>query len=99
MKCLIACQLALLMGVSCVPKPDLVRIATSPDNYRNQPPDEFRNQRLDASDNDYLLAENFANAIDTDGDTILDAPASRAITATIAAALESGRTATVVDVQ
>ena len=30
-----------------------------------------------AGDNDFLLAENFAQAIDTDGDTILDARASR----------------------
>ena len=67
--------------------------------YRDQPPQEFKNERLLAGDNDYLLADNFAKAIDTDGDTILDAPASRAITATIAAALESARTGTVVEVR
>ena len=69
-------------------------------NYnRDQPADEFKHQRLLAADNDYLLAADFARAIDTDGDTLLDAPASRAITATIAAALKSGRTGAVVDVQ
>ncbi len=68
-------------------------------HHRDQPPGEFKNQRLLADNNDYLLADNFARAIDADGDTILNAPASRAITATIVAALESGRTGTVVDVQ
>ncbi len=66
--------------------------------YRGQPPEEFRSQRLLASENDYLLAADFAHAIDTDGDTILDARTSRSITATVAAALESGRTGVVVDV-
>ena len=67
--------------------------------YRHQPEDEFKNQRLLAEDNDYLLADDFARAIDTDGDTILDAAKSRAITATVKAALESGRTGSVVDVR
>ena len=66
--------------------------------YRDQPPEEFRNQRLLATDNDYLLADDFARAIDSGSDTILNAPTSRAITATVAAAIESGRTGRVVDV-
>jgi len=66
--------------------------------YRDQPPQEFRNQRLLATDNDYLLADDFARAIDAGSDPILNAPTSRAITATVAAAIESGRTAAVVDV-
>jgi predicted dehydrogenase len=56
--------------------------------YRGQPEKEFRHQRL-AIDNDYLLMENFARAIDTDGETILDAKAGRDICATVEAALES----------
>ena len=66
--------------------------------YRGQPPGEFRNQRLLALDNDYLLADDFARAIDSGSDPILDAPTSRAITATVAAAIESGRTGRVVEV-
>ena len=66
--------------------------------YRDQPPKEFRNQRLLATDNDYLLANDFARAIDSGSDTILNAPTSRAITATVAAAIESGRTRRVVEV-
>lgn len=66
--------------------------------YRGQPPKEFRQRRV-ANDNDFLLAENFAQAIDTNGDTILDAHASRAIYRTVAAALESCRTGKPVDVK
>jgi predicted dehydrogenase len=65
--------------------------------YRGQPPHEFRHRRI-AIDNDYLLMENFAQAIDTDGDTILDARAGRAICATVAAAIRSGRSGLPVDV-
>ncbi len=67
--------------------------------YRDQPPEEFKHHRLRTADNDFLLADHFARAIDTNGATLLDAPASRAITATIAAALESARTGTVVEVE
>lgn len=66
--------------------------------YRGQPAKEFRQRRV-ANDNDFLLAENFANAIDTDGDTILDARASRAVFMTVAAALESCRTGKPVEVK
>ena len=50
-------------------------------------------------DLDYLLVENFLQAIDTDGDTILDAAAGRSICAVVEAALESGRTGAPVDVR
>ncbi len=56
--------------------------------YRGQPAKEPRQRRV-ASENDFLLAENFAQAIDTGNDTILGAPASRAIFATMEAALKS----------
>ena len=36
--------------------------------------------------------ENFAQAIETDGETILDAKSGRAICATVEAAVDSGRT-------
>ena len=65
--------------------------------YRNQPPHEFRHRRL-AIDNDFLLMDDFARAIDADGTTILDARASRAIVATVEAALTSGRTGRAVEV-
>lgn len=58
--------------------------------YRGQPMNEFPNRRI-AIDNDFLLMDNFARAIDEDGDTILDARAGRAITATVQAAVESGQ--------
>lgn len=58
--------------------------------YRNQPATEFKNQRI-ASDNNFLLAEDFAQAIDSDGETILNAEGGRAICATVMAALESAK--------
>jgi predicted dehydrogenase len=66
--------------------------------YRNQPARESRQRRV-AGENDFLLAENFAQAIDSDGATILDARASHAIFATVEAALESCRTGQPVDVK
>ena len=59
--------------------------------YRGQPAKEFRDRRI-GIDNDFLLMGNFAHAIDTRGETILDVAAGRAITATVAAAIQSGRT-------
>lgn len=59
--------------------------------YRGQPEKEFRHRRV-ASDNDFLLMENFAQAIDTNGDTLLNVQTSRAITATVDAAIRSGKT-------
>ena len=65
--------------------------------YRNQPPREARQRRI-ASENDFLLADNFAQAIDTNGDTMMDAHVSRRIFATFEAARESCRTGQPVDV-
>jgi predicted dehydrogenase len=65
--------------------------------YRNQPPKEHRQRRV-GSDNDFRLAENFAQAIDSGGTTILDVRASLAVLATCDAALESCRTGKCVDV-
>ena len=59
-------------------------------HYRGQPPAERRHLPV-GSNADFLLMENFAHAIDTDGDTILDARAGRAIAATVEAAIASGR--------
>jgi len=58
--------------------------------YRQQPPKEARQRRV-ANDNDFLLADDFATAIDNDGDTILNARASLEIFSTVQAALESCR--------
>lgn len=66
--------------------------------YRDQPPEEFRHLRLQASENDFMLADNFAQAIENNTSTILDASTSREITATVVAAIESGRRGEVVDV-
>jgi predicted dehydrogenase len=66
--------------------------------YRGQPAHEFRHQRVGV-DNDFLLMEDFARAIDTDGETILDARAGRDICAVVQAALDSARTGLVVEVR
>lgn len=66
-------------------------------HYRGQPPAEYRNVRV-ADSNNFLLMENFKTAIETGADTLLDAQAGRDITATVAAAIESGRTGRPVDV-
>lgn len=58
--------------------------------YRNQPPKEPRQRRV-ASDNDFLQAEDLAQAIDRNGDTIMNLEASCAAYATIEAALLSSR--------
>lgn len=58
--------------------------------YRGQPEKEFRHQRV-AIDNDYLLMENFASAIDVGGSSLMDVHASRMITATVVAALRSAQ--------
>lgn len=65
--------------------------------YRNQPPKEPRQRRV-ANENDFLLADNFAQAIDTGGESIMDISASRAIYATVEAALESCRKGQAVEV-
>lgn len=58
--------------------------------YRGQPEKEFRHRRV-ASENDFLLMDDFARAIDTGGETLLDVRVSRAIAATVEAAILSGR--------
>jgi predicted dehydrogenase len=65
--------------------------------YRNQPTKEARQRRV-SNDNDFLLADNFAQAIDNDGPTILDVHASYAIFATVEAALQSCKSGQLVDV-
>ena len=59
--------------------------------YRGQPELEFPHRRV-ANDNDWLLADGFARAIDTGSDTSLNVHVSRAICATVHAAIESART-------
>jgi len=59
-------------------------------HYRARTAGEAPNRRV-ANEYDFLLMEDFARAIDVDGETILDARASTAICATVEAALESDR--------
>ena len=66
--------------------------------YRGQPELEFPNRRV-ANDNDWLLAEDFARAIDTGGETSLNVQTSRDICATVHAAIESGKTGLPVSVK
>ena len=66
--------------------------------YKNQPPKEPRQRRV-ANENDFLLADDFARAIDENRDTVLGVRASYAIFATVEAALESCRTGEVVEVK
>lgn len=65
--------------------------------FKNQGKKDYPNHRV-AVDNDYLQMEGFARAIDTDGETILDARAGRAICATVQAAVDSGKTGQPVEV-
>jgi predicted dehydrogenase len=65
--------------------------------YRGQPSSEFKYQRTLAFENDYLLADNFSQAIDNDTKTILNAQTSRDIAITTAAALESASSGTLID--
>jgi predicted dehydrogenase len=65
--------------------------------YRDQPAKEARQRRV-AGDNDFLLVDHFARAIDTNGETALDARAGRRILATVEAALASARLGQPVDV-
>src|SRR5262245_22412756 len=66
--------------------------------YRDQPAREHRQRRV-AGDNDFLLADDFARAVDADGETVLDARAGLAIFATVEAALESCRSGQPVEVR
>lgn len=63
-------------------------------HYRGQPTTEFRHIRV-ADENDWLLMDNFAQAMDHGTDTLLNAQAGRDICAIVEACLrsaESGRT-------
>ncbi len=66
--------------------------------YKNQPPKEPRQRRV-AGENDFLLADDFARAIDAGRDTVLGVRASHAVFATVEAALESCRTGEVAEVR
>lgn len=66
--------------------------------YKDQPPKEARQRRV-ANENDFLLADDFARAIDANRETVLDIRASRAVFATVEAALESCRTGEAVEVR
>jgi myo-inositol 2-dehydrogenase / D-chiro-inositol 1-dehydrogenase len=66
--------------------------------YRGQKPGEARERRVSA-ENDFHLAENFAQAIDQRRATMLDARASRAIYCVVEAAIESDRSGRPVDVR
>ena len=58
--------------------------------YREQPATEFRNVRI-ADENDFLLVDEFANAIDGGSSLSLDAQAGRDICAVIEACLRSSK--------
>ena len=58
--------------------------------YRGQTADVYPHVRL-SNHNDWLLADDMARAIDTGGDTCLNAQVGRDICATVHAAIESGR--------
>jgi predicted dehydrogenase len=66
--------------------------------YKNQPAKEPRQRRV-AVENDLLLADDFARAIDENRDTVMGIRASHAIFATVEAALESCRSGEVVEVR
>lgn len=66
--------------------------------YRGQPSDDYPNVRI-ADSNDFLLMENFKNAIETGSKTLLNAEDGREIAATVAAAIESGQTGKPVEVR
>ncbi len=67
-------------------------------HYKGQPRHEFRNRRI-ANDNDYLLAENFARAIDGEEEPVLDCLGARNLCAVVTAALESAKTGQAVKVR
>lgn len=60
-------------------------------HYRGQPEKEFRHLRV-ADENNFLLMENFAQAIEQGTSTVLDARGGRDICATVEACLRSGKT-------
>lgn len=66
--------------------------------YRGQPDREFPHRSV-ANENDWLLADDFARAIDTGGDTSLNVHVSREICATVHAAIKSAESGLPVQVQ
>ena len=58
--------------------------------YRGQPAKEFRRIRV-ADENNYLLCQNFLDAIELDGQTILNVEAARDICAVVHACIRSGK--------
>ena len=67
--------------------------------HRKQLPHEFKHRRV-ADQNNYLLMEEFAQALEGGGlPPVIDVLGARNITATVMAALESGRTGQVVTVK
>jgi predicted dehydrogenase len=58
--------------------------------YRDQPPKEFRHIRV-ADENNYLLMDDFARAIEEETPTMLDALGGREICATVEACLRSAK--------
>ena len=66
--------------------------------YKDQPSTEFKHQRI-ADENNYLLAENFARAIDDEEQPVLDARGARDICAIVNAALQSAQSGKPVDLQ
>ena len=73
------------------PRPEIIVVSRDSE-------DRGRIGRPVGGDGDWLQMDHFAAAIDSDGDTILDAKAGRDIAAAVDAALESGRTDRPVDV-
>ncbi|MCI0700759.1 MAG: Gfo/Idh/MocA family oxidoreductase [Planctomycetia bacterium] len=66
--------------------------------HKNQAPKESRQRRV-AGENDFLLADDFALALDEKRDTVMGIRASYAIFATVESALESCRTGQAVEVR
>ena len=64
---------------------------------RSQSSTEFKHRRV-ADENNYLLMQNFADALDHDADLILDARGARNIAAIVQASLASARSGTPVDI-
>lgn len=64
---------------------------------KNQLPTEFKHRRV-ADENNYLLMDNFAAALDSGADPILTAKGARDIAAVVQASLQSANSATPTDV-
>lgn len=64
---------------------------------KSQAPTEFKHRRV-ADENNYLLMDNFAAALDDNADTMLNAKGARDIAAVVQAALQSAKSGTPTDV-